>query len=87
MPGGVRIEGAVAELRFAYRKAADLRDFSMYVDDGVTHCVATVVSQDPLWVSQRPLVIAVPGRPWRWPVMTLQIDQASLHATVGSCEG
>ena len=83
----VRLHGAVAELRYAYVTAATLRDWSMWAEKGVTHLIATVVTEHPMWIAQRPLVCAVPGRPWRWPLLTLQIEGGALRATVAPREG
>ena len=88
MPGGVRIGGAVAELRFQYRRVAELRDFTMHAEAGVTHLLATVVSKDRLWESRRPLTLVIPGRSWTWPILDVSLfTDDALRATVGPCEG
>lgn len=76
------IRGAAGELRWGYHCAAQLRDIE--ISGG--QLSATVVSSDDYKVSQRPLWFVLTPTAWKWPVESLQIEGATLKASVGSLE-
>ena len=75
------ISGADAELRWGYRRVAQLRDVTLERHASTTWTLtATVTSKDDYAVSQRPLVFVIPARHWRWDVLSLQIADGSVTA-------
>lgn len=84
----VTVSGAVASLRWSYHQAAALRDWTLTKVAGGFALSATITTKDTFRVSQRPLVFVVTTQdgPWRFPVQSLQIDGASLTATLGPKE-
>lgn len=88
MGSSVTITVARAVLRWHYRQAAALQGCTIVkVAEGWT-LSATVESSDAFRVSQRPLVCEVSHAEgvWRWPVVSLQIEGASLTAMLGPKE-
>lgn len=71
-------------LKWGYHDAAWLTKWELL--DGVL--TASVSRADTLLVSQRPLTFEVPRprTPWRFPILTLQIADATLIASVGPQE-
>jgi hypothetical protein len=89
--------GQEARVAWGYHTAATLRDWQVTVDKGTPDepkpvsrvLTATVVSRNPVAVTQRPLTLVVPrpGPAWRWPIGQLEItDDGALHATLGPKE-
>ena len=80
----IAVHGPTGELRWSYHLAASLGPWTMHSENAQLTLTASVVSQDVYAVSQRPLTFVVP-RPsgdWRWKVLTLQIVDGSLSATL-----
>lgn len=89
MESRVVIRGPEGHVRWAYHKAASLRSWVVQVEPSKSTLTATVVSTDAFAVSQSPLTFVVPrpkGQPWRWPIISLQIADTSLTATLGPQE-
>lgn len=91
--GKLALKGLAGEVRWSYRLAASLREWSLNaeaVGDAVRQSLtATVASHDARAVSQQPLVFVVPrpsGQPWRWPIESLQIVDGTLTAVLGPQE-
>lgn len=84
MKNHLEIRGDAGQLRWSYHVAALLGSWTL-VDHVLT---AKVLTSDALRVSQRPLTFLVPrpGRPWVWPLDSLQIADGTLTATVGPQE-
>jgi hypothetical protein len=94
----VTIRGAAAELRWGYRCAAALSDWTITVgpdapedpSSPVRRRLRAVVVSSSAWaLQQRPLVLVVP-RPqtaWRWPVVEIDIDARGVVAILGPKEG
>lgn len=85
----VTMRGPAAEIRWAFYRAAELGAWSLEVSPtgGTVH--APIVSQDPLRLTQQALTFVVPrpnGVPWRWPIQSLTVTDASLTAQVGPME-
>jgi hypothetical protein len=83
----VTVRGVSASLRWGYYLAASLGAWAVtHPDgDGPWTLTATVESLDAYRVAQRPLGLVVPHAKgaWRWPIVELQILDASLTATLG----
>lgn len=85
----VTITGAVATLRWAYHQAAELRTWTVTKGEAGSFALsASVVSHDAFRVTQRPLVFVVQtaNGPWRFPVLSLQIEGVTLTASLGPKE-
>ena len=82
------IRGEAAELRWGYHLAATLNDWTFTPGSSSITVTARVVSSDAFRVSQRPIVFAVqrPHMVWRWPVLSLQIVDGALSASLGPQE-
>jgi hypothetical protein len=88
MGGLGEVKAAVAEIRRAYYVAASLRDVVLSKLEGDRWSLAaTVVSTNPMWLAQQPLDCVLPGRSWKWRVLTLQVGDGALSATLGPLEG
>lgn len=87
---GLTIRGVDARLQWGYATAAALTAWTVTKPDdgGPWTLTAAIVSLDAFRVTQRPLVVVVPHATgvWRWPVVELQIVDASLTATLGPKE-
>lgn len=83
------LSGVVGALRWGYHDAGSLRDWAISRDGGVSTLTATVDRIDTLRIAQRPLTFTVahPAGVWRWPVLNISIEGASLRATLGPKEG
>jgi len=77
------IRSVTGELRWGYRRAAQLCDltFERYASPTWT-LTAKVTTQDEYAVSQRPLVCVLPDRRWQFDVLTLQINDRLLTASL-----
>ncbi len=84
----VRFSGDGGEIKWAYHTAAALGSWSISTDSlGRVTLTAKVVSHDNFKASQQPLTFQVPrpsGQAWSWPIETLQINDTSVTATLGS---
>lgn len=82
------IKGPMAALWWGYHQAAELGPFVVTMDAEGNTLSATVRSQEPQRVSQRPLWFEVPrsGPPWRWPVESVNIDGSTCTARLGPLE-
>jgi hypothetical protein len=79
------ITGAVGCVRWGYYTAAQVRSWTLTPADGGSWALsATVESADAYKVTQRPLVFVAAKQ--IWPVVTLQIEGASLTAVLGPKE-
>jgi hypothetical protein len=78
------ITGALGELRCGYQHAATLRPWTVIHEENRWTLTGTLNRQN-FWLSQQPLKFVTPNG-WRWPVLTLQIEGASLTATLGPKE-
>ena len=84
-----QIGGLVASLRWGYTQAAALRGWTVTaLDEGGFTLTATIESVNTLRVSQSPLVFEAPYAKgaFRWPVMTLQMQESALTARLGPQE-
>lgn len=84
MKNSITAKGHYGELRWVYHSACRFGPWS-YVGEGRTGTLtAQIVSVDEYRVQQTPLVAVVPaGRAeWRWNVTDLQINGATMTATV-----
>jgi len=71
------------ELRWGYRRVAQLRSLTLERHAEATWTLtATITSKDDYAVSQRPLVFVLPARRWQWDVLTLQIADSTLTASL-----
>lgn len=80
-----RVSGFEGRLRWGYRTAATLGPWQYEAATGNTGTLtAQVVDRDEFCLQQAPLVAIVPmGRAeWRWSVSGLQIEGATLTASV-----
>ena len=86
----LRMTGQEATLRWGYYAPAVLHSWTLAKADEDPHytLTATVVRVNTFQVSQRPLafVVVTKSGSWRWPILTLQINGTSLHATLGQKE-
>mgnify|MGYP001562449127 CR=1 FL=1 len=84
----VTIPGGEAFLRWGYYPAATLHAWTVTKQASGWTLAATVTTTDTFRVSQRPLVFAAPTAKgvWRWPIVSLQIEGASLTAVLGPKE-
>lgn len=82
------VNGLTASLRWSYYEAGVLGAWALTVAGGVRSLTAQVIRADAFRVSQRPLVFVAPHATgaWRWPVVELQIEGATLTATLGPKE-
>lgn len=80
------IRGATGEVRYGYRRAAALRDVVVSVTAAGTTLAAVLVSKDDYALSQRPLSFALTPKPWRWAVVSLQIEGTTLTASLAPLE-
>ena len=80
--------GPTGEIRWSYLTAAVFGPWSAALTPAGGTLTGTIVSVDRYRASQAPLVLCLPwGRKWgRWPVVALQLEGASLRATVGPRE-
>jgi hypothetical protein len=85
MPNTFRIAGQAAELRWGYATAATLGAWAVAGAQGDWTFTATIVTHDTFRVSQRPLKVVTPNG-WRWPVLSLQITDRTLTASIGPTE-
>jgi len=80
----VEIRGADGELRWGYQRAVALRDFHVTREPtGGWSLTGTIAHRDDYAVTQGPLVFCIPGRGWRWDVITLQVADSTLTAVLG----
>ncbi len=91
MPMTVR--GLTGSLHWGYLQAAGLGAYTITKDEhGVWRLTATVETQNDVYVQSalaagRLLMVAPHDHgAWRWPILTLQIADASLTATLGPPE-
>ena len=74
---------------WGYHEAATVGPWSITLNaQGGGELSASVQSQEPHRITQRPLWFEVPrtGTPWRWPVESLQIEGDRCTATLGPQE-
>lgn len=85
--GSVTIRGPVGEMRWGYRPAASLSNWTVRSDGPRCTLTATVVSQDAYAVTQQPLTFRVPretGPDWIWSIESLQMVGSALTASLRS---
>jgi hypothetical protein len=79
--------GARGLVKHAYHTAAEVTAFLITFDRTTrrTTLGATVVTSDPYWLTQRPLIFVVPtkGGACRWPIETVTIGDGRLVANLG----
>lgn len=83
------LNGESAVLRWGYHQAAALYDVTVTKNDqGVWTLSSRLEHQHAFRLSQRPLVFCLTHAKgvWRWPVIELQIQGASLSAVLGPKE-
>jgi hypothetical protein len=88
MASAVTLKAARAVVRWHYHQAAALQTCLITKAAEGWTLSAAIRSTDAFRVSQRPLVCEVPHATgvWRWPIVSLQIEGASLTATLGPKE-
>ena len=79
------LSGTEASVRWGYHVAASVTAWSIIPDDGRLTFTASLVQSDHYRLSQRPLVFVVTrkGVTLRWPILELQINGATVTATLG----
>lgn len=83
------IKGVTGTLQWGYHRAASVTHYAVARGvDGRFTLTATVDQADAYRVSQRPLVFVATTAlgAWKWPVLELQIQGASLSAVLGPKE-
>jgi hypothetical protein len=82
------LQGPAGEIRWSYHQAATLSDWHVTAAPEAVRLSATIVQQDPVKVSQRPLTFVVrrPTGAWRWPIQSLQITGSQIQADLGPQE-
>lgn len=89
MDRGFRYRGRVAaELRWGYRTAASLVDWTLAADPaGALTVTASIVDVDAFALEQAPLSFVVPSRPaWRWTVLAVMRSEASVTVALAQEE-
>ncbi len=84
----VTVRGATGAVKWSYHEAASLSSWAVTSVEGVRTLSATLIKSDAFRVSQRPLrfVATRDDVSWAWPIQELQIQGASLTATLGPPE-
>lgn len=84
------VRGALGSVRYGYLQAAQVTDWTITrdPDSKALRLAATVASRDAFRLSQRPLAFVATHAKgaWRWPIVELQDEGASLRATLGPKE-
>lgn len=82
------VTGLVGELRWAYHRAGEIRDWTVRTEEGRTSFSGLLDRPDAFRLSQQPLVFVAPHArgAYRWPVLSLQVTGASCTATLGPLE-
>lgn len=81
----VVVRGPAGVVEWGYHVAASLGPWTL---DGST-LTAPIQTSDAFALSQQPLAFVVPrpaGYPWRWPILSLQVVDGALTATLGPQE-
>lgn len=88
MAGSLTITGHVGEVRYGYNRAALLTAWTFTGSSRGGVITARLQDTDTFRLSQAPLrvVLTVGQSLMRWPLLSLQIEGASLTATVGEKE-
>lgn len=87
MSGG-SITGVVGSIKWAYYTAAAINNYTVTRSDAAWTLSATVVLSDAFKLSQRPLRFVAPHAhgEWAWPILTIQLADGALTATLGPPE-
>lgn len=79
------LTGRFGELRWGYRRVAELGPWSLTNQgNGTGTFTGTVANCDAFGCEQAPLIVVVPAgsSQWRWPVVSLSRDGANVTATL-----
>ena len=81
------LKGTEAEVRWSYRRAAQVREWVLTSEPSGTTVTAAVGNCDAYAMTQTPLEFVVPrerGQPWRWPILSLAFTGDSFSAQLGT---
>ncbi len=78
-------KGVNGSLRYGYHDAAAFSAWTLTRIPTGWSLTATIRTSNAFWVSQRPLTFEAPyqGGSWRFPVLELQVEGATLTAVLG----
>jgi hypothetical protein len=79
------ITGVVGSIMWAHYTAAQLEGYTVRRTDDRWTLQATVVLADAFKLAQRPLIFVAPTThgEWRWPILSLDVVEHTLTATLG----